>query len=306
MTTAINDIRSQARQGSVAAIIQILNERLADGGIRTRAMFVDGVLQLLCEAATLDQLEQPIVVGQVQGILEEISPRNITKVNINSRIVQEQQLLWFDEISRDPENNLLWAELISLKKPNLLQRWLEDLKAPKSRLKLPESLGRPPKSPHRWLWRGLIGGASLCLFIVLVGWTTKEWLGLDVSHLFAGVDSTTEPAASPPATPGSKQDPFAQAVRIAEQAAYDGQQVTTVAEWLDLAARWQRASDLMAQVPSDDARFPTAQQRVTAYRQNSEMALQQSERLQSEETQADSPTSSGTNSSETNPEAGNP
>ena len=119
MVDQINDIAWQAHQGSVAAIIQILNERLANSGVRTRAIFEKGVLQLLCEASTVDKLEQSILVKQIRQILESIAPRNIRRVNINSRIVREQQLLWLEEISRDPENQLLWSEEVTLVKPHI-------------------------------------------------------------------------------------------------------------------------------------------------------------------------------------------
>jgi hypothetical protein len=46
------------------------------------------------------------------------------------------------------------------------------------------------------------------------------------------------------------------------------------AEWLDLAARWQQASDLMKQIPESDARYDTAQKRVKLYQENSEAVLQ--------------------------------
>lgn len=46
MVDRINDIAWQAHQGSVAAIIQLLNENLAHLGVRTRAVFSNGVLQL--------------------------------------------------------------------------------------------------------------------------------------------------------------------------------------------------------------------------------------------------------------------
>ena len=108
--TDINDVFGQAQDGRVAAIIQILNDRLAENGIRTRAVFVDNVLQLLCEAPTNDQLEKAMVVENIRNILETIAPRRIRRVKINSRLVQEQQLLWFEEISRDPGKHLLWAE----------------------------------------------------------------------------------------------------------------------------------------------------------------------------------------------------
>lgn len=127
-----NDITWQARRGSVAAIIQILNERLARSGVRTRAVFEDGVLQLLCEAQTIDQLERTTLVNQVREILESIAPRNIRTVKINSRIVREQQLLWLDEINRDPENQLLWSEKIILKQPNFFQQFLKDFQDKKT------------------------------------------------------------------------------------------------------------------------------------------------------------------------------
>ncbi|HAJ60521.1 MAG TPA: hypothetical protein DCP31_15680, partial [Cyanobacteria bacterium UBA8543] len=64
------------------------------------------------------QLEQSVRVAQIRQILEDIAPRNIRRVRINSRIVREQQLLWLEEITRDPEHQLLWSEEIILTKPN--------------------------------------------------------------------------------------------------------------------------------------------------------------------------------------------
>lgn len=86
----INDIAWQAHQGSVAAIIQLLNETLVISSIRTRAIVADGVLQLLCEAATEEQLDQSTLVQEVQQILDLTAPRNIRTVNINSRIIREE------------------------------------------------------------------------------------------------------------------------------------------------------------------------------------------------------------------------
>ncbi len=98
MKNQSNDIFIQARRGSVAAIIQILNEQLATLDVRIRAIFSDGVLQVLCEAPQAKQLEKSSLVEEVKQTLEEISPRNIQEVKINSRILQEQQLLWLNLI----------------------------------------------------------------------------------------------------------------------------------------------------------------------------------------------------------------
>ena len=45
MSNPANETFGQARQGSVAAIIQVLNEHLSDIGIRTRAVVADGTCQ---------------------------------------------------------------------------------------------------------------------------------------------------------------------------------------------------------------------------------------------------------------------
>lgn len=277
--SAVNDILGQARQGSVAAIIQILNERLVDSHIRTRAILVDSVLQLLCEAPTPEDLEKDTVVERVKAILEELAPKHIRKVNINARIVREQQLLWYEEITRDPENQLLWSELIKLKQPNPVQRFVQDLQQPKPRIDIALSDTSSKRSGQAYFLRGLIGGASLCLLLVLLGWVLKHRLGISWARVGAPDGAQVEELASGE-TATVSQDAFARAVRLAEQAAADGQEAETPAEWLDLAARWQRAADLMAEVSEESENYQTAQDRVASYRANSEQALRQAEKVQ--------------------------
>lgn len=307
MVDPIDDITRQARQGSVSAIIQVLNEEFAEAGVRTRAVFEQGVLQLLCEAATPQQLEQPVLVPQVRQILESLQPRRIRRVNINSRIVREQQLLWLEEIHRDPTHQLLWSEEITLRKPNPFQTLLQDFKEKKPidpKASLPKSSPARLAREKRSFWRGLVGGASLSVFLLLVGWTVYSWLERQSSQPTQAnaVDETTQPTAEqapaeqvPAGTqatttvatsnsliqvaPDPTQDPFTQAVNMAEATVAAGQSAQTSAEWLSLAAQWQQASDLMSQVPPEDARYATAQSRVQLYRQNSEAALQQAEQF---------------------------
>jgi hypothetical protein len=301
MVDPIDDIARQARQGSVAAVIQILNEKLADSGIRTRAIFEQGILQLLCEAPKPEQLDRPQLVPQIQQILESLQPRNIRRVNINSRIVREQQLLWLDEIHRDPEGHLLWSEEITLAQPNFFQRLVQDRKDDKNSPKPNTPKGSPIRLARekRVFWRGLLGGASLSLFLLLVGWAVKTWLspkfaeppqaavpqGTEANSAGSPTTSPTTTAATVPAIasptvpvspvqPAVPEDSFTQAVRLAEDSARLGQSAKTPADWLDLAARWRRASDLMAQVPATSTHFKVAQDRVQTYRQNSEAATQ--------------------------------
>ncbi|WAL59987.1 RodZ family helix-turn-helix domain-containing protein [Thermocoleostomius sinensis] len=316
MVDSMDDIARQARQGSVSAIIQVLNDKLADSGIRTRAVFEQGVLQLLCEAPTPEQLEQSVLVPRVRQILESIQPHRIRRVNINSRIVREQQLLWLDEINRDPDNQLLWSEEITLRRPNLFQRLTQGTK---ERKPIDPKASLPKNSPvrvareKRLFWRGLVGGASLSLFLLLIGWTVANWLerqsNSSQSASVSSPDLSSEPAATldptiataevepsvPAESPASAasepastdsptnspvavdDDPFTKAVNLAQTAVEAGQTADTSAEWLTLAAQWQQASDLMALIPPDDARYDIAQSRIEVYRQNSREALQQAQ-----------------------------
>lgn len=301
LSDSIDDIFHQARQGSVAAIIQILNDRLADSGVRTRAVLSDGILQILCEAATPEQLDPSKLVGRVQQILEAIAPRNIRRVTINSRIVREQQLLWLEEIRRDPQGQLLWSESIVLSRQNPIRRFFEDRKIERLRSRSrPQATQSKPKKQGKNLYlRGAVGGISLLLVLGLIGWALQDWLGFGTATNQQIASETSDtPAASdtnPDANPNEtgaanpdsaavsqEQDPFAQAVELATQASADGMRAETPTDWLDLATRWQRASDLMAQVSADDQRYPLAQRKVKEYQANSDIALRQAEQLRNQ------------------------
>lgn len=326
MIHSANETLGQARQGSVAAIIQVLNENLADAGIRTRAMVIDGVLQILCEAATPEQLNQPVVVERVRQALEAISPHRIKRVKINSRIVKEQQLLWFEEINRDPENSVLWAEAITLKRPFFVQRWMRDRPVKPASPTFVDIARQPPT--RGTLSNTIVVGAGLLLLILAAGWLFREDLSQlrqvneaasppagdvtvqadqpssdslpegerseaeSVSPAGDRTADTTPPVVSPaadgiasqpatepetvsPSSAGSVTDAFTEAVRVAQQAAIDGQTATVSAEWLDLAARWQRAADLMGDIPTSAEQYTVAQDRIQTYQANSQSALQQ-------------------------------
>ncbi|HAT15044.1 MAG TPA: hypothetical protein DCS91_17030 [Microcoleaceae bacterium UBA11344] len=277
MTNQIDNIVRQAHKGSVAAIIQVLNDELAQVGVRTRAVFADGVLQLLCEAAKVELLEQSNLVDRIRQILEGISPRNIRRVNINSRLVREHQLLWLEEISRDPQNQLLWSQEIKLIKPNFWQRFAL---AQKERQERGPKLALPRMAaPRRFMQepqqfqRGIIGG--ICISVVLLAAVAAIYKGLN-SQVANSTPATTQAVVSPAGkvTPSSNVDSFAQAVRLAEQAAREGKTAQSHEDWLVVAAKWQQASDLMAAVPEQHPRYTTAANRTALYRQNSEKAQQ--------------------------------
>ncbi|KPQ34615.1 MAG: Protein of unknown function (DUF2582) [Phormidesmis priestleyi Ana] len=349
-TNPATETFGQARQGSVAAIIQVLNEQLSTLGIRTRAVVADGMLQLLCEAASPEQLTKDTVVERVRTELETISPQRIKKVKINSRIVREDQLLWLEEINRDPENALLWSEVITLKRPFFVKRWIRDRHL-KPAGPIFKDISEPEPTSSSLISK-IIGGSSLALLLLAAGWLFRDDLSqirsaeqpanqpteqladlpadpntVDTEKVSTAAISpdertadTTPPAASPsttsnlprssttsappaPATQpaantllpaantgttdaagnaGNVADAFAEAVRIAEQAAIDGQTATTAAEWLDLAARWQKASDLMSNIPSGNEQYATAQNRIAKYQANSQAALQKATAAQAQ------------------------
>jgi hypothetical protein len=403
-SSAANDVLGQARSGSITAIIQILNDRLAEAGVRTRAVLEGAVLQLLCEAPSPEQLNQASLAPHVQRILEGISPRNIRKVKLYGRIIREQQLLWLEEINRDPEGHLLWSQQLVLKQPSFLKRWLDDRQ--QDRLVASQTVEFPAlgneqskRPPVRKLRVGALGGLGLVAlgggFFLgdRLGWwpsslpdeisvnalkssalgsnpgqvmprsavpgptvsepTAAESMAAGLTAAESMAAGLTTPGSTTPgsvaaglATPGSvapssttlgsttpgsmtpgsttpgsttpgsttpglvaaglaipeapsnggaeienpltakaisanaasqtgASDPFTLAVRMAQQASQDGLQAKSSAEWLDLAARWQKASDLMAEIPKVDARYAIASDRVSTYRNNSEAALEQ-------------------------------
>jgi hypothetical protein len=75
----------------------------------------------------------------------------------------------------------------------------------------------------------------------------------------------------------SQFDSFAQAVRLAQQAATDGKTAQSREDWLVVAAKWHQASDLMAAVPSNHPRYTMAVNRAALYRQNSDQAQQKAQ-----------------------------
>ena len=306
MVEVLDNITIQARQGSVAAIIQVLNEKLAESGVRARAVVAQGVLQLLCEADSPKKLDQASLIDQLRNLLEVIHPRYIRRVKVNTRLVSEHQLLWLDEIEEGANSQLLWTAEFSLSRRSLAQT-LKDVmqwrQFQASGVVLADTSIR--ERQKRRVWQTLVGVGGLGIFLCLSGWAvygsfnqrgivrvqdssqgplvpigrnnasvpSPLTLFRGVSSAMSSSDGNDESIALNPASP----DPFAQAVRLAEQSVKDGKSATKVDEWMDLAARWQRASDLMGLISSDDERYAIAQDRVVLYRQNSLDSLKQAE-----------------------------
>ena len=299
----INDIAWQAHQGSVAAIIQLLNEKLAKSGVRTRAIFSDGVLQLLCEAARVEQLEQSPLVEQIQQILESIAPRHIRRVNINSRIVREQQLLWLKEIDSDRENQLLWSQEIALIQPNIVKQLIKDFTEAQAELGKPNFPKNPVSRPLVLINKEkhknkpqtkILVAAGLCS-LLLLSWVVYAQLGNKLKNLIQ-LEETPKPlttkntnerkAQTPSPAPNNSlteqpDDPFPISVRIANLASASGKTATTSTQWLEIAAKWQRASDLMGTVPQNHSRYQEAKIRTQLYKKYSEAAQKEADKSKS-------------------------
>ncbi|MEH1776381.1 hypothetical protein [Nostoc sp.] len=303
MVDRINDIAWQAHQGSVAAIIQLLNEKLAKSGVRTRAIFSDGVLQLLCEAARIEQLEQSPLVEQVHQILESIAPRHIRRVNINSRIVREQQLLWLKEIDSDRENQLLWSQEITLIQPNIVKQLIKDFTEAQAELGKPNFPRTPVSRPlvlinkekykNKPQQTKILVAAGLCS-LLLLSWVVYAQLGNQLKNLMQLETSKslttkntnerkaqTRSAASNNSLSEASDDPFSISVRIANQASTSGKTATTSTQWLEIAAKWQRASDLMSTVPQNHSRYQEAKIRTQLYKKYSEAAQKEADKSKS-------------------------
>ncbi|MEJ6480559.1 hypothetical protein N0Y54_04275 [Nostoc punctiforme UO1] len=302
MVDRINDIGWQAHQGSVAAIIQLLNEKLAKSGVRTRAIFSDGVLQLLCEAARIEQLEQSSLVEQIQQILESIAPRHIRRVNINSRIVREQQLLWLKEIDSDRDNQLLWSQEIALIQPNIVKQLIKDFTEAQADLGKPNfpktQVSRPlvliNQEKHSNKPKTKVLAAAGLSSLLLLSWIVYAQLGDKLKNLMQPQTSkslTTEntnqrKAQTPSRIPSNSfdepsDDPFAISVRIANQASTSGKTATSSTQWLEIAAKWQRASDLMSRVPQNHSRYQEAKIRTQLYKKYSEAAQKEADKSKS-------------------------
>jgi len=220
MPDTIEDIVSQARQGSMAAIIQVLNERLADRGVRTRAILQEGVLQVLCEASTAEPLERESLLPRVREILESIEPRKLRRARVSSRIAREQQLIWLEDIHRNPDSQLLWSESIVLRRPNLFQRLARRSpprpapgKVGKVPLLPPADIVKKPKpaaTEELTFWRGLAGGVLLSALSFLLGWGYQYWRSRDFAPLpLAERPPATVPPDSAPSPPAASPSPTA-------------------------------------------------------------------------------------------------
>lgn len=285
-----NRTMTEARQGNIAALLQVLNEELGKIGVRGRAIFTDGILHLLCESDSQECLEQGELVPHIEKLFEQIAPTDIQRVKINARISQPQQIFWLDAINKDPANQLLWSQSINLVKPNLWQVLAN---------------GGFSHGNYQFLWgliTGLIFGAiatalyhslSMSKGNQMAKENTTNQISIPATTTTASprmqpspnpitvspspLVTNTEPATEPTKEVGTEtatpqlnaEESFKEAVRLAQSASDAGKVAQTREDWLAIAERWQKAADLMASIPAEYERYDVATDRAFAYQQNS-------------------------------------
>ncbi|MGB0562615.1 MAG: hypothetical protein ACPGVO_12560 [Spirulinaceae cyanobacterium] len=235
------DVKKQAQQGSMAAIIQILNAQLAEQGVRTRAVLIDGVLQLLCEANRETELAPTELLPRVREILEAIELRQIRRVNVFARIADEQQMLWLEDMARNPDHSILWTKSITLRRPPFWRRWWpaaqhaasdapDTLATASTPTPLATPMADPPNSPEeplassgednlekapavtpappqrsRSVLRNSLGILALCVISFVLGQYYDQWRSAQNDTTPTAVnpapDASSEPTASPTPQP---------------------------------------------------------------------------------------------------------
>lgn len=138
-------------------------------------------------------------------------------------------------------------------------------------------------------WQLLIGGIALTAVLIYISWRMYKEIAI-------------EPPEPPPPSAASTfkaetsygQDPFKEAIRIAQASVEAGKVAQTQTEWIAIAQQWQQAADLMTVVSPEDENYEMAQERITVYRNNSQYARQQADKavqtqLQSENLSGSTP-----------------
>jgi hypothetical protein len=186
-------------------------------------------------------------------------------VKINSRIVREHQLLWLEEISRDTENQLLWSQTINLAKPNFFQDAIANRFSGQFIL-------------------GMISGISVTLLMfALTGLLSNSFNLQSPDGLQASIDEMSQ-EASPLGTRTSEdslaksKEAFAKAVGLAQDANAAGKIANSREDWLEVAAKWQQASELMKSVSPTYPRYEIAKDRTALYAKYSQYAREEADK----------------------------
>lgn len=274
----MEDLSHRAQQGSLTAMTQILNDELREIGVTIKiAVTEKGVLQILCEAGHPENLDKPIILRYLQRSLQDIAPRAIRDVYIRSRLTNDTQCLWVANLTPEARRKLLWSEKIQIQHLSFWEKLLPPQQKPRQQHPLRRRLRL------NYTTKVILGTMFGTIACGGLSWLVSDWWQLKFRALAPVTVPITVAAKSdrvtPQGQPAVSEDAFTQAVRLANQAALDGQTAASYGEWLSLATRWQQASALMASVAQNHPRYTEAQIRVLSYRQNSEAALAQAHAL---------------------------
>jgi hypothetical protein len=213
--------------------------------------------------------------------------------------VREDQLLWLQEINHDQDNQVLWSQEITLAQANIFKQLFQDFteaQTESAKSDLPKTVSSRPilllnKNKQHTFPKIFLISSSSCS-VLLLGCFIYNQLGnkLNVFTLPASSQSFPATRSEIPPQPAvinniistPDDDPFAAAVRIANQASGSGKVAVTSIQWLELAASWQQASDLMNKVPPKHIRYQEAQIRTKLYKHYSQAAQKEADKSKAE------------------------
>lgn len=210
-----DDITWQARQGKVAAILQILRQEFTEMGLQVRAVLQNGVLHLLCEIDAKEPPEREVLLPRIQSIFTSLTPDLIRQIRIYGRAAQDQPLVWFGEngflegrsseqnsdnnSDNNSENHLpsCWQDNIFLEQPHQSHQLSSH-----SRQSTQELALTPELRQHHQFQRGLVLGVALSSILGLISFAGYQALSppqpKSLNSQFSQTSSVSEPNSGNP------------------------------------------------------------------------------------------------------------
>jgi hypothetical protein len=273
--TMPSNLSELARKGDPKAIATLMNRKLEPKGITAKAAARHGCLQIQLESEQIPN--QAALVKFVQTGLDSLGAEGLNAVRIYGYQAGVSVPAWEEEInlSPTPTDETLSATEADFSAETSFDQPIE--------LASEDDLKPTQKKSGRSLYLMAVVPAVI---LGVVG------LGLIIRHLFfepKAIAPVTPIAASPSTSPSSTTLPgvtpttttaapnansFREAVNQATQAAVATQSATNTQQWQQVVSFWQQSIALLKQVPSGNANYQVAQQKIGEYQRNLSYAQQ--------------------------------
>jgi hypothetical protein len=303
MTASKPTILELAKQGDARAIAALMNRYLQPKGITATAALDDSCLQVWLESLHIPN--SPTLVEFVRNGLMNLGVEAIKTVKVYGVQTGEPSPVWKEEIdlhSSDAGSELEWTSVppSNVEPTEELSGSQTDssidagstpevtIAQPKtdSEQPSPASTGTQDVTAMRSInWKFIIIlillGLASFLAVVTV-W--KIWFAPQQERPNPEPQSTAEssppttatssPAVSPATATLDSNSILEEARKLGLAAAVNTQTAQSKAEWDKVVADWQEAIKLLGQIPSGDANYTTAQQKLAEYQRNLDYAQQ--------------------------------